>query len=177
MTRRSVLIVRLALGASACILVSAFTGCANYHLGTTGRLGFSTLYVAPVQNRTLLPQAPAILSTALREKLLRDGRVTLVNSPAAAEATLEVIVKDYHRELLAARTDDTGLARKFSLVLDTTCTLRDNRTGQPLFADRPVQVRRDSFTDGGQLQSEYQALPLLAQSLAEKVSHAVLDVW
>ena len=152
-------------------------GCANYQLGTGARPTFATLYVAPVANHTLMPQAQAIVSTQLREIFAKDGRVTLVNSAEAADATLTVVIRDYHRDIRAVREDDTGLARKFALILTTDCTLHDNRTGRDLFTDRRVSVSRDSFTDGGQLQSEYQMVPLLAQSLADKVSHAVLDVW
>ena len=152
-------------------------GCAHYQLGTASRPGFTTLYVAPVANHSLLPQAQAIVSTQLREALLQDARVTVVNSPIGADATLTVVIRDYHRDIRAVREDDTGLARKFSLTLGTACTLRDNRTGRDLFTDRLVSVSRDAFTDGGLLQSEYQALPLLAEALAQKISHAVLDVW
>ena len=152
-------------------------GCANYQLGTGAHPGFATLYVAPVANQTLMPQAQAIISTQLRTVLGRDGRVTLVNSPESADATLTVVIHDYHRDIRAVREDDTGLARKFALILAVDCTLRDNRTGHDLFTDRRVTVSRDAFTDGGQLQSEYQMVPLLAESLADKISHAVLDVW
>jgi len=152
-------------------------GCGHYQLGTTGQLRFSTLYVTPVANKTMLPQAQAIVSTQLREALLRDGRISLANSPAEADATLTVVLEDYHRDVRSAREDDTGLARKFALTLGARCTLHDNRGSRDLFAGRVVSVSRDAFTDGGQLQSEYQALPLLAEALAGKVSHAVLDVW
>lgn len=152
-------------------------GCSHYQLGTEGKLAFATLYVAPVANKTLLPQPQAIVSTRLREAFLQDARVTLVNSAAGADATLSVTLNDYHREMTAAREDDTGLARKFSLTLSATCTLRDQRSGKVLFADRIITVRRDAFTDSGQLQSEYQVLPLLAEALAQKISHTILDVW
>jgi len=155
----------------------ALGGCAQYHLGTAARTSFTTLYVAPVANQSHLPQAQAIVSTQLREAFLHDGRVTLVNSPEAADATLTVVIRDYHRDIRAVREDDTGLARKFSLVLGTECTLRDNRSGHDLFTRRPVSVARDAFTDGGQLQAEYQDLPLLAEAMAQKVAHTVLDVW
>jgi len=72
--------------------------------------------------------------------------------------------------------NDTGLARKFTLTLEVACTLK-TRAGESLFTDRMVQVQRDAFTDRGQLQSEYQTVPLLAEALAKKVVHAVLDVW
>jgi len=38
-------------------------------------------------------------------------------------------------------------------------------------------VTREAFTDGGQLQSEYQALPLIAEALAQRVALAALDTW
>ncbi|HYP17664.1 MAG TPA: LptE family protein [Opitutus sp.] len=158
-------------------LLCALTGCANYQLGTGGKLAFTTLYVEPVENKTLLPQAQAILSSHLRDAFERDGRVTLVNSADAADATLHVAVRDYRREVTSVREEDTGLARKFTLTLTVDCTLQDRRRGQALFSNREIRVQRDAFTDGGQLQSEYQSLPLLAEALAKKLTHTVLDVW
>ena len=154
-----------------------WTSCSHYQLGTGAKLTFHTLYVEPVENKTPLPQARAIVSTQIREAFARDGRVELVNSSEAADATLRVVLNDYHREQASAREGDTGLARKFTLTLGAACTLRDNRAGKSLFENRPVIAQRESFTDSGQLQSEYQTLPLLASTLTEKISHAVLDVW
>lgn len=158
------------------LLVS--TGCSHYQLGTgaSGKLAFHTLYLEPVENKTLLPQARALISTQVREAFARDGRVTLVNAPEAADATLAVTITSYRRDVLTVREGDTGLARKFNLTLATTATLR-SRDGKKLFENRPVEVQREVFTDSGQLQSEYQTLPLLAESLAAKVTHAALDAW
>jgi len=160
----------------ACLL-PGLAGCSHYQLGTEGKPGFTTLFVEPVTNKTLLPQAQTIVSTQLRQAFITDARVTLVNSAAEADATLSVTINDYHRDVTAAREDDTGLARKFSLTLGTVCTLRDNRNGRLLFDKRAVVVHRDVFTDSGQLQAEYQMLPLLAEALAGKVRGTVLDVW
>jgi outer membrane lipopolysaccharide assembly protein LptE/RlpB len=171
------------LASALCLLLA---GCGHYELGTSGRLPFTTLYVAPVANKVLLPQAQAILSTHLRTLFEEDGRVTLVDSPAEADATLTVIITDYHREIAAVRENDTGLASKFVLTLGTTCTLRDNRAGKPYFEKRAVSVQEGSYTNNGQpasvapgdqLQSEYNTLPLLAGAMADKVGHLVLDVW
>ena len=152
-------------------------GCAHYQLGTKTRLAFTTLYVAPVENHALLPQARALVATEVREALVKDGRVALVASPEAADATLQVTLAGYNREVAAASSTDTGLARKFALHLRATCTLTDNRTRRPLFSNREIVVTKDAFTDSGQLQAEYQTLPLLASALADQVAHAVLDVW
>lgn len=152
------------------------TGCAHYRLGTGSTPNFRTLHVAPVVNKTMLPQAQAIVSTRLRETFARDGRVALAGSENGAEAVLTVTIVDYHRDVAAVREGDTGLARKFNLTLAVLCTLTD-KTGKVIFENRPISAVREAFTDGGQLQSEYQALPLLAEALAAKVAHATLDVW
>jgi hypothetical protein len=168
---------RLALAAifslAAGLLLPA---CSHYRLGTAGRVAFDSLYVEPVASEATLPQARALVGTQLREALLRDGRVTLANSADAAGATLHVLLKSYVREPSVARADDTGLARKFGLTLIAECTLR-TRDGKVLFEKRIVQAQRDAYTDLGQLQSEYQTVPLLAETLAQNVAHAVLDVW
>lgn len=161
-----------------CVLGACFlTACASYHLGTGANPAFRTVYIAPVENHTLLPQSQALLTTELRASFARDGRIALVNSADAADVTLRVTINDYHRDVAAARTDDTGLARKFNLTLGVLCTLNDRRSGKPVFENRPVHTLKEVFTDSGQLQAEYQTLPLLAESLAGKVVHATLDVW
>jgi hypothetical protein len=155
----------------------SLTGCAHYHLGTASRLAFATVYVAPVENHAMLPQAQSIFATEIREALLKDGRVSLVAGPETADVVLRVSLASYDRQMAAANPADTGLARKFVLNLHASCTLTDRRTGKPLFVNRAIQASRDAYTDSGQLQVEYQTLPLLASTLAEEVAHAVLDVW
>lgn len=154
-----------------------FTGCSHYQLGTGATPAFRTIYLEPVVNQTQLPQSQALLSTRIRESFLRDNRLALVNSPDAADATLAVVINDYHRDVAAVRENDTGLARKFNVTLGVACTLRDQRGGRIIFEGRLVNAQREIFTDSGQLQAEYQTLPLLADSLAGKIVHAVLDVW
>lgn len=160
---------------AASVLITA--GCANYQLGTGSMPSFRTLYVEPIANKTLLPQSQPLVSTRLRENFARDARVQLANSAGGADATLLVVINDYHRDIAAVREDDTGLARKFNVTLGAACTLRDNRTGRAIFENRPISVVREVFTDSGQLQAEYQTLPLLAEALAMKVVHTALDVW
>ncbi len=168
---------RLALAGLAALVAGLFLpACTHYRLGTGGELAFHSLYVEPVDSEAQLPQARALVGTEIREAILRDGRVALVNSAGAADATLHVSLKSYKRDATVARTDDTGLARKFALTLTAECTLR-TRDGKVLFEKRAVLAQRDAYTDQGQLQAEYQTLPLLAETLSQNVAHAVLDVW
>jgi hypothetical protein len=171
------------LAALAAVVLS-FTGCSHYQLGTEGQLAFTRLYIAPLENDAALPQVTAVFSTQLRESFLRDSRVTLVNSSSDADVTLTVSLNQLTRAVATARPDDTGLARKFELTVHSVCALRDNRTGAALFEKRPVIVTRQLFStpspyvsESDQLQAEYNLMPQLAQALADRVAHTVLDVW
>jgi hypothetical protein len=166
----------------------AFQGCAHYHLGTGSGPGFGTIFIPPTKNKTTIAQSQATLTTLLRETFIKDGRVTVVDDASEADTTLTITLTNYRRDNAANREDDNGLARKFTLRLSATMSLRDNRSGKMLFENRTVEVQREAFVDNGlgsvpfgesndQLQSEYNTYPLLAQLLATKATHAVLDVW
>lgn len=154
-----------------------FAGCASYQLGTGSTKKFATLYIAPITSEALMPQAQALVTTQLREAFIRDGRVTLVNSAEAADAVLSVNLVSYSRTVAVSRPDDTGLARRFDVTLQARGTLMDNRTKQPYFSQRALDAKRGVFTDSGLVSSEYQALPLLAELIANEAVHAVLDTW
>ncbi len=158
-------------------LTALLAGCGHYRLGTGASLSFRTIYIAPVANDAALPQAAALVTARVREAFLRDGRLTLAPGPETADAVLTLVLDRLEREVATVRPDDTGLARKVDLDLAVTATLRDGRTGAILFENRPLAARRQVFTDSGQIQAEYQTLPLLADTLAAEAVRAVVDVW
>lgn len=155
----------------------ALSGCAGYQLGTGAAPKFTTLFVAPVTSEALIPQARELVTTQVREAFIKDGRVRLVDSPAEADAVLQITLAGYDRSVAVSRQDDTGLARRFDVSLRALATLTNERTKEALFVRRPITAKRGVFTDSGLVPSEYQALPLLAQQLAGDITHSVLDTW
>ena len=153
-------------------------GCAHYQAGdgSPGR-AFRTIYIAPVVNAAAMPQAVATFSRELRTEFARDARVTLADSPIAADVILQVELLTYDRTFTAVRPGDTALARKFDLNLVAKCSLQESGSGQFIFADREIRTTRQIFVDDGQNPAEYQAQPQLAAKLADQVLHTVLDVW
>lgn len=167
------------LSSVLCLLASllGLTGCAGYQLGTGSAPKFTTLFVAQVTTEALVPQARVELTTRIREAFIRDGRVRLAESAESADAVLQVTIARYGRTLAVSQPTDTGLARRFDLNLQARATLVNNRAPDPYFADRLLEARRGVFTDDGLVPSEYQILPVLAESLAAEAVHAVLDTW
>ena len=169
---------------SALLLFFGLSACSAYQLGTGSKPGFRTIYVAPVVNETTdLPQSVALFTTQIREALARDGRVKLANSPGEAEAVLTVHIRQLKRIGTLSRPDDTGISRKFNIQISGYATLIQN--GETLFKERPLQADVSVFTDNlrqtgrydALLQSEYHAMPTLAENLAKAVKGMVLDTW
>jgi hypothetical protein len=173
-------------GAASVLLVAAgfLTGCGHYVLGTGTTTAFRRIYIEPITNQSNLPQSVAAISTELRDAFIRDGRLTVVNSPEDAEVVLSMALGTYGREVATVLPNDTGLARKFNLSLSASITLSTPNSVKVYFKDRPLRAIKQVFTDNpqtgsfdNQLRAEYQSVPLLAQSLSSAAVSAVLDVW
>jgi hypothetical protein len=169
-------LLRLAVSLAALGLLLSGPGCASYRLGNSEQLPFASVHVEPVVVQALVPQAQAILTSAIQRELDNDSR--LVRRPAGeAEATLRVRVVGYRRDIAATRPEDTALARKLNLVLEAEIDLLNARSGEAWIESRPISVRAEAYVDGGQVQAETEALPVLARELAAAVRRAVGDVW
>ena len=172
----------LCLFLAAATVVLAVTGCANYRMGKPSDTPFRTVYIEPVANRSFAPQAQALVSTQVREHLMRDGRVRVVG-PDEADAILSITLTDYSRDASALRADDTALASKFTMAMTARCTLMDARNGRIYFRDRETNTETDGIFDIDEeltlqgLQSEFQTMPILTEKLARNISNLVLHTW
>ncbi|MEM8867141.1 MAG: LPS assembly lipoprotein LptE [Verrucomicrobiota bacterium] len=174
----------LCLSALALLLTS---GCRSYQLGHAGELPYDSIFVKPAQNNSYAPQAQALLSSDLRQKILRDTRVKLVATEANADVILYIDIVDYDRRPTARSEADTVVARDFDLTLTARCSLYDQENGRYLFQNREVSQRTNAYTENpyaqtlaeqqGFLQSEYNAMPLLTRDLAQKIADEVLRTW
>ena len=158
------------------LLFASAAGC-NYHLGTSAQLPYRKIYVAPVVNQTYIPQAQAPLTDALIQAFLRDGSLSTTAHPEEADVVLETNLTDYKRSTSATDEDDTLLARSFNVMLEAECTLRDRRTGEIYFKQRPLEASTHVFFESGFQSAEYQNVPKLTQKLAREIRNAVLGIW
>ncbi|MEM7792159.1 MAG: LPS assembly lipoprotein LptE [Verrucomicrobiota bacterium] len=177
--------VAFCLGLGAVVLINS--GCRSYRLGHPGDLPYESIFVMPAQNKSYAPQAQALLSSEVRQTILRDTRVKLVAKEANADAVLSMEIVRYDRMPTARSQDDTVVARDFDLTLTVICSLYDQKNGNYLFRNREVSQTTNAFTENpfatdlleeqGFLQAEYDAMPRLTRDLARKISDEVLSAW
>lgn len=163
-------------------------GCKSYQLGHPAELPFETVYIQPAKNDSFAPQVQALLSSEVRERVIRDGRVKLVADPNAADAILTMTVTDYMRRGGSRSQSDTETAQDFDLILRVRLDLYDQVEGNYLFEGRRIEARTTSYVNNpyagagatdtqGLIQSEYNAMPQLARELGRKASDELLSAW
>lgn len=159
------------------IALSLLGGCSHYHLGSPKeKLPFNTLYIAPVQNRTYIPQAQALLSQQLALAFQQAG-VLITHNPDQADAHLDITLIHYDRTTATIRKEDAFLAKSFTLRLTAECTLIDQTTGLAFFKHRSSSASLNTFTEKSTQSVEYQDMPVLTQKLAQNIKNLVISVW
>lgn len=149
-------------------------GC--YHLGNPSELSFHRIYIAPVENKTYIPQAQAIITSQLRQQLLRDGRI-LVSDLEDAQVILSVCLTNYKNTIVATQEEETGLAKSFNFNLTAECSLYDATNQSFLFEKKNISAHVNTLVDGGVQIAEYQSVLPLGEKLAQKIKDLILNPW
>ncbi|WOO40683.1 LptE family protein [Rubellicoccus peritrichatus] len=158
------------------LLAGLIAGCSHYRLGEPGELPFKTVYVPPVKNSSFAPQVQAMLTQQIIAQLQEQQAIKIVSSPPS-DVTLYVKVTNYDRDVASTQASDTFLAESFNLIMEAEVTLADNRTSKNLISNRSVSASQQAFITGGFQPSEYQAMPVLTEDVANKVTNMVTSVW
>jgi hypothetical protein len=135
--------------------------------------GAKSIQVSPFANQTLEPRLGDAVTAALRKSFQRDGTYRLAT---AGDTDLIVTgeITRYHRVELSYQATDIVTVRDYRVTLTAHVTARERSTGAVVL-DRVVTgntpVRAGSDLAG----AERQALPLLAEDLAKKVTALLVD--
>ena len=151
-------------------------GCAHYHTGIGSKLPFQTLYVAPAMNESLAPQAQALLTEQVRNKIISDGRITLKNEDDA-DAVLEITICNFSTNIGTTKHTDSTVANSFNVILDGEVTLSMKDTGEVLITNHPVSASVEVLVNDEYEEAQYQAMPQVTQKLADQIYILVSTPW
>ncbi|MDR2628502.1 MAG: LPS assembly lipoprotein LptE [Puniceicoccales bacterium] len=152
-------------------------GCMFYSMRPNTPLEFDKIYVAPIKNDSFAPQVQESLTKQTRTKLTNITGLELASSPENA-AVLEITVVDFGRSTATTQEDDTSRAKSFNIRMEILCTLSNNITGRVYFRDYHISDVVECHTSNGDFQAfQYQAIPRLANKLADKVCDIICNLW
>lgn len=161
----------------ALIALTALSGCASYKLGSSGKLEYSAIFVAPPRNLSTLPQLEGPTNAALRNAIEEASKLSIA-SRSSADAILELAIIHVDREIAAVSPNDVGRARKLEVSFEVQLTLRSTTAPDTYYIrERPFTVTIDIFTDSGQINAERAAIPEISRKIADRAAEIIQDAW
>lgn len=151
-------------------------GCAGYHIGPVTKRNFKSIAVPMFRNTTLRPQIEAQISNAIIQRLQEDGSLSVEPEPRADVVLKGSIIK-YNREALRSLRTDTGVPREYEITITVRVEATDRRTGETVLKSTVVEGKSDVFIGEDQQSAEEQALPLIADDIAKRITGLLVENW
>ena len=151
-------------------------GCAAYHLGPVNGAvaGAKSIEVQPFHNRTLQPRLGDAITQSLRERLQTDATYRLVSRGGAGDVVVTGIVRLYARQGLGFLNTDVITPENYRVDLVVHVTARDRLSGK-MILDKDVKGHTFVHIGNDLASAEREALPLLAEDVAQNISELLTD--
>jgi hypothetical protein len=158
-----------------CLLALLLCSCAGYKLGPTGgfRAGEKSIQINPVANATVEPRLGSAVSHALRKTFQRDGTFRL-DTRGTGDIVVNTKITHYYRVAVAYRHTDTLTAYDYDVNILAKVVATDRHTGRQIL-DKEVRGHTLIRVGTDMVSSERQALPLLADNLAQTICSLLAD--
>ena len=158
-----------------CLVTATFAGCASYHLGAVNGTvqGDKSIEVLPFNNQTLQPRLGDALTQSLRERLQVDGTYHLAKH-GAGDVVVTGVIHLYARESLGSSASDFATPENYRVGAAVHVTVRERASGK-LLLDKEVKGHSLVHIGRDLASAERQALPLLADSLAQSITELLTE--
>ena len=158
------------------LLLLPLAGCGYQLSGRPGTVpaAFRQLSVPMFTNTTAVPGIERLFTAAVRERLLRDGRVQLATSTAST-TVLRGEVTGYHVTVLAMNRDDRAL--EYRVQTDVRVSVEDLRQHQILL-QQPLTTTTEYVISETLVPTDIareRALQAAARDVGERVVSLILD--
>ena len=166
--RRSVILV---------LLCGCLASC-GYHLGYVKPAAYQTVkrvYVPTFKNLTQEPRSAVLVTNAVIQQMQRDGTYRLSNV-RDADAILDASIVSIDRRQARSARFDTLRTAELDFTLVVNYQFREMRSNEVL-GEGEVSGRVSQFLDPNFQLSERQALPLMAEKVAESLVSELSEGW
>lgn len=166
----------MALGVVLMILALLPSGCAGYRVGPTNgeRAGERSIQVHFFKNLTREPRLTESITTSIRKQLQQDGTYRLATD-GSADIVVTGAISKYERSGLSFQPGDVQTVRDFTISIIARVTATERGTGKKLLSDREVEGRTTVRVGTDLASAERQAVPLIAEDLARRVTSLLTE--
>jgi hypothetical protein len=161
-----------------CAAAVLLGGCAGYHLGPVNDLtaGDKSVEVIPFNNKTLEPTLGDAVTQAVRQRLQADGTYHLATS-GEGDLVVSGEIISYSRQGLSFLSSDVLTANNYRVGITAHVIVRD-REGKVLYDFKDVRGSTLVHVGSDLADAERQAMPLLAENLAQNLTQKLAEgMW
>ena len=146
-------------------------GCAGYRLGPLDGqpAGARSIEIQPFNNQTLEPRLGDAITQSIRERVQTDGTYHLATHPGQGDIVVTGVVRQYTRQGLGYLNTDVATPENYRVDLVVHVTAR-NRLSDKVVLDKDVKAHTFVHIGNDLASAERQAMPLLAEDLAQNVT-------
>ncbi len=166
-------LLRTSLAVVASLLVAS---CAHYQLGTTLPPHLKTIYVETFKNTTGEPQLESSIANAMRQEVLRDGTLKLVD-PEEADIILRGVITSYTLESIRRDRNNPKTTNEYRAIVRADIQAYERKTGKPIVKNRTVSGSERMQVGGDLVTARRSVLPVVAERLADQAVEAVVSAW
>ena len=159
----------------SCLTAIMLAGCASYHLGSANGTdaGAKSIEILPFNNQTLQPRLGGALTQSLRERLQTDGTYHLATH-GDGDLVVTGVIRKYDRQSLGYLSQDVSTPENYRVDVVTHVTVRERASGR-LLLDKDVKGHALVHIGADLASAERQALPLLADDLAQNIAELLTE--
>jgi hypothetical protein len=161
---------RLSFFALAALFAFLLSSCAGYRLGpVNGQLsGGKSVVVRPFSNRTTEPRLTDAVTAQVRKAFQRDGTLQLATHEDG-DLVLTGTILRYSRQEMSLVAKDVLTVKDYRISIMAQVTVLDRTSGKTII-DKQVTGYTLVRVGTDLVSSERQALPLLAEVLAKRIT-------
>lgn len=138
--------------------------------------GISSIAVPTLRNETLIPRVEVLVTDTIIRQLQQDGTYTVASSPRTADAVMEAEITQVSRRPSRTVIGDVQATEEFEMSLVIHYKIIRTANGV-VVDDRTATGTTTFFVSGDVNQDERQAIPLAAQSAAERMVTDFGEGW
>ena len=166
---------RVAL-ASFCFGLLLASGCGYSFTGSALPAHVKSVAVPTFENQTVEAELPQQVTSALTDRLVKDGRIKLA-AESQAQARFEAQVSGYENKVYNYTADQTP--KDYIVVITLSITLRDMVKNRELWKDEAMKGTSIYSPNGGSatLSNEPDARKEAIANLARDIVNRTLESW
>ena len=152
------------------------SGCMGYQLNSSRPAGVDSVSMKPVINRTSESAIEIEITHAMRDRILLDGRMKLINEPTNADATIEIKLTKYELNPIAFQDNLKTTPDLYRMKISGVAELRNTKSGTVISTSKNYGESTFEF-ENDLTSSKRDALSDAADEIARLMLDDLIETW